>query len=622
MLCALLPASLLAQTPGVSAPITGVHYDVTADSAAVGSQHLGVTMTFHVAGTQPVILALPAWSPGHYEILWFAGRVSQFHPESNGTPLEWHEMDYQTWEIIPRAAGEIRVTFKYLANTINRAVAWTQPDFSFFNGTNLFMYPAGRGFDWPATVTVHTEPSWRVATGMTPEPRQNTFSATRYHDLVDMPFFVGRFAIDSTHVANHWVRLAMYPEATMTEARRTRILGWVDKFVPAEAAVFRDIEWHTYTIFLVSDTVVNGGGLEHQDSQMDEVTTSQLDAVTPGLFSHEFFHSWNVKRLRPADMVPYRYSSPDPTKWLWVSEGITDYYANVALVRGGITDSSGFYDAIASEIAATDRAGPVSLSDASLSVWVSPTDGTGGIYYPKGGLAGFLQDIMIRDASNNAHSLDTVMRTLYDNTYKHGKGFTSDDWWSEVNRAAGGKSFDEFRRRYVDGRDPMPVDAVLPLAGLRAVRDTVRDIVPGFLVVTDADGAHVSQVAPNSAAAEAGVRRGDLIVSVGEVPIRDNASLAALRTHYAGTRLTELAGGCTTRIRVADASVAGTPCITGARHDHGDIKCIAEGSCRAQRDHARQRQLKRRLKLQLASIAPFTSGSERVNSLPPPGGSR
>ncbi|HEY5086929.1 MAG TPA: hypothetical protein VII66_06145, partial [Gemmatimonadaceae bacterium] len=429
---AALPAMRLsAQAATISAPISDVHYDVIVDSAAVGSHQLGVSMTFHVASTEPVVLALPAWSPGHYELLWFARRVSQFDPESNGAALEWHKMDYQTWQIRPTAPGEIRITFKYLANTINRAVAWTQPDFSFFNGTNLFMYPVGRGFDWAASVTVHTEPGWRIATGMMPASRAGTFSAQNYHDLVDMPFFVGRFAIDSAHVSDHWVRLAMYPEKTMTPARRDRILGWVQKFVPAEVAVFRDVEFRNYTIFLVSDTVVNGGGLEHQSSQMDELTTGQLDTDIPGLFSHEFFHSWNVKRLRPADMVPYRYSNTQPTKWLWVSEGVTDYYANLALVRGGVTDSTSFYNAIANEIASTDRAGSISLSDASLSVWISPMDGTDGIYYPKGGLAGFLLDVMIRDASNNRGSLDTVMRALYDNTYKHGKGFTSDEWWAE-----------------------------------------------------------------------------------------------------------------------------------------------------------------------------------------------
>jgi predicted metalloprotease with PDZ domain len=466
-----LPAKrVTAQPTAVSAPITGVHYDVTADSSAVGSRELGVAMTFHVSSSQPVILTLPAWSPGHYTLLWFARRVSHFAAESNGTPLEWHMTDYQSWEIVPRGAGEIRVSFNYLANTIDRAVAWTQPDFSFFNGTNLFMYPAGRSFDWGATVTVHTEPSWSVATGMKPGTTPRTYTASNYHDLVDMPFFVGRFAIDSTHVSGKWVRLAMYPASGMTAARKDRILGWVQKFVPQEVAVFRDIEWNNYTIFLVSDSVVNGGGLEHQNSQMTEVATSRLDGNLASLFAHEFFHNWNVKRLRPADMVPYRYSDADPTKWLWVSEGVTDYYANVALVRGGVTDSTGFYSAIAGEIASTDRAGAVSLSDASLSVWVAPTDGTGGIYYAKGGLAGFLLDIMIRDATNNAASLDVVMRNLYNNTYKHGKGFTGNDWWSAVSKAAGGKSFDEFRRRYIDGREPMPVDSVLALAGLKVTR--------------------------------------------------------------------------------------------------------------------------------------------------------
>lgn len=470
-LAAISATTLQAQVSWVSAPISAVHYDVTADSASVGSRKLGVAMTFRTASTKPVVLALPAWSPGHYTLLWFARRVSNFTAESNGSPLEWHMLDYQTWEIIPRAPGEIRVSFKYLADTIDRAVAWTKPNFSFFNGTNLFMYPAGRSLEWGASVTVHTEPSWRVATGMKRSTQPNTFSATRYHDLVDMPFFVGRFAIDSTNVQNHWIRLAMYPDSVMTPALRTRFLGWVDRFVPAEMAVFRDVEFRNYTIFFVADTIVNAGGLEHQNSQMDEIPLARLQDTPASLFSHEFFHSWNVKRLRPADMVPYRYSDAQPTRWLWVSEGITDYYANVALVRGGITDSTGFYNAIAAYIMAADHAGAVSLSDASLSVWVNPANSMSGIYYPKGGLAGFLLDIMIRDASNNSNSLDTVMRTLYNTTYKHGKGFTSSNWWSEVSRASGGKSFDEFRRRYIDGREPMPVDAVLALAGLRVVRD-------------------------------------------------------------------------------------------------------------------------------------------------------
>ena len=471
-----IPFATSAQAPGTaSAPITDVRYEVRADSAAVASRHLGVTMTFHVASAAPVALALPAWSPGHYTLLWFARRVTHFTPTQNGTPLAWHMRDFQTWEVTPRGAGDVSVSFQYLADTIDRAVAWTKPNFTFFNGTNLYMYPVGRGTDWPATVTIRTEPTWRIATGMQPAAQANTFTATNYHDLVDMPTWVGRFAIDSTRAADRWIRLAMYPDSSMTKSRRDRILGWAERFVPVEVGVFHDAPFRNYTIFLLSDTVVNGGGLEHQSSQMDELPTKYLDDPRMGsLFSHEFFHAWNVKRLRPADMVPYRYADADPTKWLWVSEGITDYYAQIALVRSGIEDSTAFLNAMGGNAAAALYGPQVALSDASLSVWVDPVNGSGGLYYPKGADAGFLLDIMIRDASNNAHSLDGVMRSLYETTYKQGRGFTASDWWSTVSRMAGGRSFDDFARRYVDGREPMPFESVLPLAGLQMVRDTVN----------------------------------------------------------------------------------------------------------------------------------------------------
>ena len=531
----------LAQPPRISAPISNISYEITVDSSAVGRRQLGVAMSFTVAGTAPVILALPAWSPGHYVLLWFARRVSQFSAQSNGIPLDWRKLDFQTWEIKPRSSGTVRVTFNYLADAVDRAVAWTAPNFAFFNGTNLFLYPAGHGFNWPARVSVHTEASWSVATGMDPAPGTNNFTAANYHDLTDMPFYVGRFAIDSTQIAGKWIRLAWYPAASLTTARRDRTFGWLQKFVPAQIAVFGEAPFRNYTIFQRSDTLVNGGGLEHHSSQVDEVTTSGLDApYLPGLYSHEFFHAWNVKRLRPADMVPYRYDDAQPTTWLWVSEGVTDYYGAVALVRGRVNDSTRFFDFIAGEIASVAGAPPTAVSDASLGSWINPTDGSSGLYYPKGGLTGFLLDVMIRDASDNHMSLDNVMRRLYDATYKRGKGFTGAEWWSEVSRAAGGKSFTEFARRYVDGREPLPVDSVLRLAGLRSESDTIREPRLGISTSTDSTGVAISQMSPTGAAAAAGARVGDKIVSIGDVTISNDDSFEPLRARYAGTTLTTL----------------------------------------------------------------------------------
>jgi predicted metalloprotease with PDZ domain len=529
----------LAQAPRISAPISEITYEITADSSTVVRRQLGVAMSFRVAGNEPIILALPAWSPGHYTLLWFARRVSQFSAQSNGVPLDWRKVDFQTWEVKPRSAGTVRVSFNYLADAVDRAVAWTAPNFAFFNGTNVFLYPSGRGFNWPAHVSIHTEPSWRAATGMNPAPGVNNFTAGNYHDLTDMPFYVGRFALDSTQIAGKWVRLAFYPAASLTAARRDRTFAWLRKLVPAQIAVFGEAPFRNYTIFQRSDTVVNGGGLEHQSSQVDEVATSQLDAsYLPSLYSHEFFHAWNVKRLRPADLVPYRYDDSQPTPWLWVSEGVTDYYGALALVRGGVNDSTAFFNFVANEIASVAGAPPTAVSDASLSSWINPTDGSSGLYYPKGGLTGFLLDVVIRDASDNRMSLDNVMRRLYDATYKRGRGFSGADWWGEVSRAAGGKAFTEFARRYVDGREPLPIDSVLRLTGLRSESDTIREPRLGVATGTDTSGVTITQVSPTGAAATAGALAGDRLVSIGGVMILNDDSFDTFRSRYAGTALT------------------------------------------------------------------------------------
>ena len=153
---------------------------------------------------------------------------------------------------------------------------------------------------------------------------------------------------------------------------------------------------------------------------------------------------------------------------------------------------------------------PVALEDASLNTWVHPVDGTAYIYYPKGSLAGLMLDIMIRDASDNKHSLDDVMRGLYQSTYKRGRGFTSADWWNAVSAAAsdgmGRKSFTSFHARFIDGREAFPWDSILPLAGLRARRDPV----PRLGVLTQQDEKESWwRTQDGETAAAAGVKPGD-----------------------------------------------------------------------------------------------------------------
>jgi predicted metalloprotease with PDZ domain len=218
-------------------------------------------------------------------------------------------------------------------------------------------------------------------------------------------------------------------------------------------------------------------------------------------------------------MWPYVYSTPEPTPWLWVSEGITDYYADLAEVRGKVVTDSSFYALTAAKVNEVSAAPATALQDASLNTWTHPVDGSEYLYYPKGSLAGLMLDILIRDASDNQRSLDTVMRDLYQAAYKQGRGFTSTDWWGAVSRAAGGASFDQFNARFVDGRDPLPLDSILGKAGLRLVRTTTPRL--GVYSQQDATGVLVTAIEPGGAAAVAGVRAGDYLISVGDIPVQD-----------------------------------------------------------------------------------------------------
>lgn len=519
-----------------SAPVANIRYEITFNRETAARRSLGVTMRFEVAGPGDVLLSLPVWTPGAYEVSNFARWVSNFRAAAGETPLTWDKLDYDTWRIRPAGARQITVRFDYQADTLDNAMAWSRPDFCFFNGTNVLLYPEGRSLAFPASVTVETEPDWLVVTGMRPATGPRTFSERHYDDLVDMPFFVGRLDLDSLQVGRTWQRLATYPAGVLSGPARAELWEAIAKLVPPEVAVFGEAPWATYTTMIVFDSAFGGGSaLEHQNSHLGIYTAFGIgQSWIPSITAHEMFHSWNVKRLRPADLWPYRYDRPQPTPWLWVSEGITDYYADLALVRGGIVDSAEFFRITTEKITQVAETPPVALEDASLSTWIHPTDGTGYIYYPKGSLAGFMLDILIRDASDNRNSLDTVLRTLYQQAYRQGRGFTGAEWWAAVSRAASGRSFRDFNARYIDGREPFPWDSVLPLAGLRLVTDTVWEPRLHLQTVGDSAGLIVTEVSPGGTADQAGVKPGDVLIALGDIPVKGEESFARFRATYAG----------------------------------------------------------------------------------------
>jgi predicted metalloprotease with PDZ domain len=528
-------AATYAASPAEDA-VGNVRYDVTFDSETAQNRAIRIEMSFDVTNADAVSLSLPSWTPGSYSLDDFAKNVGGFRANQGDTEIRWDKADFDTWRVYPTGRGRVTIGFDYTADQLDNGHAWARPDFAFFNGTNVFLYPEGAGFDFSSEVVFHTENDWGVATGLTAGRAARTYSAVDYHELVDMPTFVGRFDVDSVQIGGKVYRLATYPEGMMAGQDRTLLWEQIARMMPPMEAVHDVVPWDHYTTLLVFDESFGGGSaLEHSNSHLGIYHPNFLGSTTlASITAHEIFHGWNVKRMRPADLWPYDYGRAMPSELLWISEGITDYYADLALVRGGIVPAATFYEDTQAKIGQVDGVPPVALEDASLSTWIGPRDGTATIYYPKGSLAGLMLDILIRDASDNERSLDDVMKTVYEGSYGRGRGFTEDDWWAAARATAGVRSFQDFHDAYIDGRAPYPWEEILPLAGLRMRVDVTRVPRIGITTTGSAEGTSVAGVAPGGAAQAAGLQVGDLLVSVAGVDVGNTDFGAVFRTNFAG----------------------------------------------------------------------------------------
>jgi predicted metalloprotease with PDZ domain len=498
-----------------------VNYEIRFDRALASARRVRVTMSFTPAAAGDVVLSLPAWAPGSPGVRWFARGVTSFEAKTADGAVRWDRRDHDTWRLRVTGTDRVSVQLEVMADSLDSTMAWARPDFLFVNGTNVFLYPEGGDFDFPASVTVKTEPDWCIATAM--RPADQGYGEANYHDLVDMPFFIGRFDFDSVQIGGQWNRLATYPAGALSGRSREQLWQHLGQIVPTLTAVFAEPAWESYTTLLVFDKTFTGATtLGHQRSHVGIYGTGMIGSVALSqLAAHEIFHSWNGRVLRPAGLVPWRYDAPEPTSWLWLMEGITDYYADLAMVRTGATTDETFFARTSGRLANATTYQWTTLEDASRSAWIQPRDGSHTLIWSRGALIGLLLDILIRDGSDNHRSLEDVLRTLYASSSVRERGFTGRDWWRAVERAAGGRSFDDFDERWIEGSEPLPWATALPLAGMKLVADTVSEPRIGLQVIHDAAGLHITRVTPGGMAAAAGVQTGDVLVAIGGVVVRD-----------------------------------------------------------------------------------------------------
>jgi len=523
----------------------GISYRVAV--GGTGYRAFRVTAQFPVpAGRDTLLVSLPAWTPGSYEILNFARYVHSFAAATaEGRPLFWDKLDKDTWRIATAGARQVVLTFETNPDSIALELCRIGPDFAYLNGADLFPYPEGAGFDFPADVEFDVPAGWRVATGLSPAGRPGAYHAASYHDLVDSPAFLGHFALDSVTVDGRTVRLAIWPDSALTPAVWDSVGESLRRIAAMGDRMMGGPPYDDYTVFVYAppDELTWAGGLEHRNSQFDIISMDYfatdrrrgiLGEFTRPLLAHEFFHLWNVKRIRPAAMWPYDYAHEQYTPLLWWSEGVTDYYADVTLARSGLWSPAAFVASASSNAQQVERAAEiVSAEDASVDTWTRPTwVDEAQYYYPKGSLLGLMLDIEIRAATANAHSLDDVMRALLTDFWRQQRGFTTADLLALVRPWYPG--VDDFYRRYIQGREPLPYETVLRLGGIAAAVQETRTLLLGLSVEKPVEGGVlIAAVAPGSLAESAGLMPGDVLVRLGDVATSGLSWPALFRARYA-----------------------------------------------------------------------------------------
>ncbi|MDQ3907493.1 MAG: hypothetical protein M3268_04025, partial [Acidobacteriota bacterium] len=510
----LLLASLACASAARGQDEQPLRVDYTVEVADVNAHLFHVTADVKNVRDAQIELALPTWSPGWYTVENYAKNILRMKfTDGEGHTLAHRMTRKQTWRVETGGAREVKVEFDYLANVLALNQAKITNDFAFFTGTQLFLEPVGRR-DAPSSVRLKVPGGWQIVSALKETNDPNVFTAPDYDTLIDSPTEMGRFDVTRFEVGGKPHLFVSTPAGAFSKEKRDRLAPMLAKIVEAERAVFDDLPYEKYVYFYFFAPAESNasGGLEHNNSHVvvgGRARDPEPEALT-GIAAHEFFHLWNVKRLRPAEMWPYDYSREQETPSLWVSEGFTNYYGFLARYRAGLAGREEFLQSVARAAQGVEQNPArafVSPSDASASTWLCyDTPCAFQIsYYTQGQNLAALLDLSILHDTAGAHDLDDVMRALYQERYKKGQGFTPEDFVSTVNKIAG-RDYADFFRRYVAGTEVPPYDQIFAYAGYRLDRATSRQAALGIGFNAADSGLEVTDVAPEGPAASAGLQ--------------------------------------------------------------------------------------------------------------------
>jgi len=496
----------------------------TVSVASVDEQLFHVTSDIKNISEPRLDLSLPVWTPGWYTVENYLKNVLRFKiTDSKGNRIEPQMIRKQTWRVETKGLDSIKVEYDYHASVLALNQAKITSEFAFFTGTELFLEAVGHRAG-PFTVRFELPRNWRIISALKETSDPMIFTAPDYDTLVDCPTEMGNFGVTRFEVEGKPHYLVTTPAGALSDEKATQFAEMLSKVATAQSEIFGGLpyEKYIYFYFFARPESNAGGALEHLNSHVSFARMPNPDFMI-GTAAHEFFHLWNVKRIRPADMWPYDYSREDETPLLWVSEGFTNYYGSISLYRAGLRTREQFLrnvEGAINGVEGDEARAYISPANSSVSTWVgydSPV-AFGISYYTQGQNLGALLDLSILHDTRGASRLDDVMRALYREFYQKGRGFTTEDMIGIINRLTR-RDYHDFYRRYVSGVEVPPYDTILGYAGYQAKTESTKHGTIGVGLDRTKDGVLISHVVGDSSAAKAGLREGDIIASIDGVDV-------------------------------------------------------------------------------------------------------
>src|SRR5579883_43889 len=511
-----------------------IHYQVAMPQPET---HL-FEVTLHLVGFPlPILdLKLAVWTPGSYLVREYAKHLQDFSAFAGGKsnssrqkPLSWQKISKNHWQVETKGLKEVHVRYRIFANELSVRTNHLDATHGYFNGAALFLRILG----WesqPIQVTIiPPRPEWQVTTVLpSVSGRVNTFRASDFDTLVDSPFEIGSHQLYHFDVLGKPHELAIWGQGNFSEQQ---IVADLKKMITVEAQMFGGLPYQRY-VFLLHLFSQAYGGLEHKNCcsliyQRFGFRERDKYERFMQLVAHEFFHLWNVKRIRPKALEIFDYDQENYTPSLWFCEGTTSYYYLLIPLRAGIYDAKIFLHNWSKEITkflTTPGRQVQTLSESSFDAWIKlyrPDANSGNSqisYYLKGEMVSLLLDLLIRSQHRNQRSLDDVMRKMWHQFGQKEIGYTPEQL-KQVIESIANRDLSDFFKRYIDGLDELPFNEYLKPFGLQLVVDTEEEPFLGVKATSDNGRELIKFVEAGSPAQLAGIDPGDELLAIDDIKV-------------------------------------------------------------------------------------------------------